>query len=363
MQSSRIALPTDYRMAMARSKSVLKRTPEDKLVEVDKVLQDQLKEGIIEDTPFLQRREQRLKKFPEDEVKRVHYLPHSWIQERTKIRIGYDGSAETKTGFCSNDLAHKGMNLTKVMIGLLLNFRIQKVVLTADSQSAYLQIALNELDRDATRFLGIKNIKDPRTNKQNLRYLRFARVPFGINASPFLLNMVLQQHFSEDVNNEWARIGQEKFYVDNFVLSVPTSLATMQVYEYMNEKLREIRMNLRDWATNDEVVLRAIPKEKRERSGEGTIKVLRIMWNKKTDTISCKMNGSLSQEDTKRNVLKFLASIYDPLNLFAPCLLDMKIFLLYERVGKINMNVTICFTGRVDKIKNGIIRDPKHNFT
>ncbi len=326
-KDTKTPLPTNYRMAMARLKSILERTPEDKLVEIDKVLQEQLKEGIIEVAPFPKREEQRINKLQEDEVKRVHYLPHRWVQERTKIRIVYDASAKTKTGFCLNDLVHKGMNLTKVMIGLLLNFRIQKVVLTADIQGAYLQIELNELDRDATRFLWIKDVKDPKTNQQNLRYLRFARVPFGINASPFLLNMVLQQHFSEDVNNEWARIGQEKFYVDNLVLSVPTSLAAVQVYEYMNERLNEIKMNLRDWATNDDMVFRAIPKEKREKSGEDMIKVLGIMWNKKTDTISCKMNDNLPMEGTKRNVLKFLASIYDPLNLFSPCLLDMKIFL------------------------------------
>ncbi len=135
---------------------------------------------------------------------------------------------------------NKGLNLTKVLIGLLMNFRLYKIALTADIKSAYLQIGLNELDCDATRFLWIKDINGDVKSHHNMRFLRFYRVPFGINASPFLLNMVLQSHFAEDEQNEWSRIGRGKFYIDNFVISVRTYIQAMQVYEYLNEKFNRI---------------------------------------------------------------------------------------------------------------------------
>ncbi len=73
-----------------------------------------------------------------------------------------------------------------------------KLLMTADMKGAYLQIGLNELDRDATRFLWIKDINGDVKSNHNMRFLRFSRISFGINASPFLLNMVLQIHFAED---------------------------------------------------------------------------------------------------------------------------------------------------------------------
>ncbi len=62
-------LPTDYRMAVARLKSVLERSSEEKLVEVHQVILDQLKDNIVEDIPFQPRNQSNVN---QDEVKRVH---------------------------------------------------------------------------------------------------------------------------------------------------------------------------------------------------------------------------------------------------------------------------------------------------
>ncbi len=318
------SLPTNYRMAVARLRSVLERTTPDKLREVNQMILDQLQENIIEDVPFSEKGQDRNRT---KEMKRTHYLPHRWIQEKTKIRIVYDASAKTKTGISLNDIIHKGPNLTKVLIGQLLNFRLHRIALTADIKGAYLQIGLNELDIDATRFLWVKDIGEDMRSNQNLRFLRFARVPFGVNASAFLLNIVLQHHFSEETQSEYRKIGQNNFYEDNFVISVKNTLEGIRIYEYLTKKLNEIQMNLRDWATNDDRVLQIIPEQKRERTKNNVIKVLGIMWDKTIDMIGCKLDENLPLEGTKRNVLRYVASIYDPLGLFAPCVLGLKIFL------------------------------------
>ncbi len=230
-------LPSNYCMAMARLKSVLLRLSKEKLMEVDQIIQDQLREHIIEEAPI----RQNVSDTPRGgEVHRIHYLPHRWVQEKTKIRVVYDASAKTKTGVSLNDLVYKGQNLTKVMIAQLLNFRLHPVAISADIKGAYLQIGLNEVDRDAIRFLWVNDLTKPAESKSNIKYLRFARVPFGVNASPFLLNMVLQEHFASDPPSELTTMARENFYVDNFVVSVPSMVKAMSVYEYLTQKFNDI---------------------------------------------------------------------------------------------------------------------------
>ncbi len=248
---------------MARLKLVITRSSMEKLREVDSIIREQLVEHIVEEAPQLKNRGQSLKNMP---VRRIHYLPHRWVQEKTKIRVVYDASAKTKTGHSLNDLVHKGRNLTRVLIRQLVNFRLHEVALSADIKSAYLQIGVNEADRDALRFLWVKDLNQEVDAKENLWYLRFARVPFGVNASPFLLNMVLQEHIWKDTTHEFSQIAKQSFYVDNFLISVKTPIEARHVYDYMNTKLDEIGMNLRDWATNDRQVFKAIPFNKRHRS-------------------------------------------------------------------------------------------------
>ncbi len=230
-------LPSNYRMAVARLKSVLLRSSKEKLLEVDQIIQDQLQEHVIEEAPMRQNVGETLKG---GEVHRIHYLPHRWVQEKTKIRVVYDASVKTKTGVSLNDLVYKGQNLTKLIITQLLNFRLHPVAISVDIKGAYLQIGLNEVDRDATRFLWVNDLNKSIEGKNNIKYLRFARVPFGVNASPFLLNMVLQEHFASDPPSELSTMARENFYVDNFVASVQDMVKAMSVYEYLTRKLNDI---------------------------------------------------------------------------------------------------------------------------
>ena len=78
-------------------------------------------------------------------------------------------------------------------MGILLRLRKHKVALVADIEKAFLQISVADRDRDALRFLWID---DPMKADPEIVTLRFARVPFGVTSSPFLLNATLQYHSS-----------------------------------------------------------------------------------------------------------------------------------------------------------------------
>jgi len=237
----------------------------------------------------------------------------------------FNASAHIKGGPSLNSLIHKGPPLQENIVKLLVNFRLHEIAITADIEKAFLQISLNEVDRDVVRFLWIKDITKPASGN-NIIYFRFSRVPFGVNSSPYLLNMVIQEHLSTQPANEWHLLAQERFYVDNLVVSVRDVNSAVNLFTSLVSKLKAIKMNLRDWTSNNQEFVKALPSELKD-TQVGNISILGVPWDRTQDKISVKMNVDGPTLATKRNILKFLASIYDPLGLVGPCTLKLKIFL------------------------------------
>ena len=66
-----------------------------------------------------------------------------------------------------------------------------KIGIVADIKQAFLQIFVDDNDRDSTRFLWFENIND--TGSKIVIYC-FTRAVFGRTLSPFLPNATLQHH-------------------------------------------------------------------------------------------------------------------------------------------------------------------------
>jgi len=305
-------LPSNFRVAKARLTSMVQHSKLELLDACDKVFKEYLDLGIIEKAPL-------------NSPYKKHYLPHRGIYQKNKIRVVFDGSSKTKTTFSINELIHKGPNLQENIVKLLLNFRLHAVGITADIEKAFLQVGLNEVDRDSVRFLWVKDITKP-AERDNIIHLRFARVPFGINSSPYLLNIVINEHLSSSPANEWHLLAKERFYVDNLVVSVSDTGSAINLFQSLIAKFNGISMNLRDWASNDPDFIGSLPEKLIEKK-EGLISILGIMWDREYDNFFVKLNTDCPTVPTKRNVLKFLASIFDPLGYFSPSTLQLKVFL------------------------------------
>ena len=76
----------------------------------------------------------------------------------------------------------------------LLRFRCEKIALIADIKQAFLQIEVNQSYRDFLRFLWYDFIT---ADNPSIVAFRFARILFGLNSSPFLVQGTLQMHMSK----------------------------------------------------------------------------------------------------------------------------------------------------------------------
>ena len=127
----------------------------------------------------------------ENDLGRVHYLPHHAVvrrdKETTKVRLVYDTTTHLD-GPSLNDCLHVGPKLNQKILDILLRFRVHRVVVIADIDKAFLMMSMARKDRDFLRFL---LFKDALADQCHLMELRFTLVVFGVSSCPFLLNATL----------------------------------------------------------------------------------------------------------------------------------------------------------------------------
>ena len=243
-------LPANYNLSKSRLSSLqnsLNRKDPELITKYNEQLLEQLNLGFIEKVQNLDHHEGVL-----------HYMPHFPVfksdSATTKMRILYDASARMSPKSPSlNDCLHTGPNLMQDLTGILLKFRTHKKAFSADIEKAFLQIELNSLDRDATRFLWLKDINQPVDSKSNLEAYRFCRVLFGATPSPFLLNATIQYHLSQK-NNWVARDLMENMFMDNVITGTDCDNKSLEYYSLSRRYLQEAGMNLRQWTSNSEAV-------------------------------------------------------------------------------------------------------------
>ncbi|VDK40503.1 unnamed protein product, partial [Cylicostephanus goldi] len=312
-------LPTNEAIARKRLTSVLSslKLKPNILQEYEKILQDQLEKGIIEEIP---------NQLPAQGL--LHYIPHQPVvtpkKETTKVRIVFDASSHYKQCPSLNDILHQGPLILPELITLLLRFRIPTYAITADVEKAFLQVHLHEDDRDVTRFFWVHDVTLP-PEGDNVKTLRFTRVTFGLNVSPFLLGRTIQYHLEHsEEDHELAQEIRENLYVDNLILSAQTLEEARIKASRARAIFEHMKMNLREFASNDTQLKETLPEEACAKTT--TMKLLGIKWETKLDTLSICCEIPPTKTVTKRIIARQIASVYDPFGWLTPLLTKPKRF-------------------------------------
>ena len=101
-----------------------------------------------------------------------------------------------------------------MIFDVMARFRAHKVAFTADIEKALLYVAIMPEHRDYLRFLCVNDIL---TDNPLLVIMRFTRVVFGVNSSPFLLHGTLCHHLNSyiDKDPEFVEEVVRSLYVDD----------------------------------------------------------------------------------------------------------------------------------------------------
>ena len=178
----------------------------------------------------------------------------------------FDASSKaTKESLSLNDCLYSGPALTPTIFKILLRFREREITLVGDIEKAFLNIRVQEQDRNALRFLSIESFEkdDP-----ELLLYRFCQVVFGVNSSPFLLNATVRHHISQySLDAEFVENLLNSFCVDDLVSGERILEKCLLLYEKSKKCLSEEGFNLRKWISNLPQLLELI-REDRTRTKE-----------------------------------------------------------------------------------------------
>lgn len=265
----------------------------------------------------------------------IFYLPHRPVVRTeslsTKIRPVFDASASGPNCVSLNDCLFSGPNLLPDLVEILIRFRRWPIAVTGDIQKAFLQIQLVKEDRDVHRFL----LPKP---DGKVRVMRFKRVTFGVNCSPFLLNAVIAHHLNKQEDGLVVRDLRDNLYVDDYLSGGDTSIEVCNMIRESTSILSSAGFTLGKWNSNDPLVGSMLVNEFTDKNltGESAVKVLGIKWMAQDDSFSFDgINVPDGIVITKRVVLSYIARLFDPLGLVNPFVMTVKC--LFQELWKLGL--------------------------
>ena len=297
-----------------------------------------------------------------------YYLPHHPVfresSTTTKTRVVFDGSAKSSNGLSLNDILQVGPTVQPDLYSTVLRFRTHQICFTADIAKMYRQILIHPQDRDLQRILWRYSPDDP------VQEYQLNTVTYGTSAAPYLATRCLKK-LAEDNQTEFPRAAQalsQEFYVDDLLSGATTLNEAIQLQQQLTTLLETAGFTLRKWASNSQEFLNTISDEYKASTktlsfdSKDGVTTLGLLWFPDTDHFQVRQNTSAimcpasnssqqvtlqrarpapasntSQQvplqratlhaSTKRQVLRHIASIFDPLGLLSPSVIAYKVFL------------------------------------
>jgi len=264
------------------------------------------------------------------ETPHTWYIPHfavTNVHKPGKIRMVFDAACKSQ-GVSLNSSLLKGPALLNDLPAVLWRFRQQRIAFTADVQEMFHQVKIREADLDSQRFLWRGRNRD----KPVETYVMKAMI-FGATCSPSTAIYVMQKNFEEFMDEfpDIARAIKHNYYMDDYLDSQDTEEAALKRIRDMIEVQRRCGFNLRTWACSSKAVLAQIPTDLRanawkELDADSQLpseRVLGLWWNPESDVFTFRFNEIKFDKQisngkpTKREILKMMASVFDPLGIIA----------------------------------------------
>nr|XP_023013508.1 uncharacterized protein LOC111503442 [Leptinotarsa decemlineata] len=180
-----------------------------------------------------------------------YYLPHHGILKEssitTKLRVVFDGSCPTSSGWSLNDLQYVGPKVQNDIFDILIRFRLYKYVVSADVSKMYRQIWVHPDHRPLQLILW----RD--TPNEALTTYQLNTVTYGTTSAPYLAIKCLNQLAIQNQTNYpiASKTILSDFYVDD-LLTGSNDLEELQGRcKDISSILRSANFILRKWSAND----------------------------------------------------------------------------------------------------------------
>ncbi|XP_055612541.1 uncharacterized protein LOC129759158 [Uranotaenia lowii] len=284
-----------------------------------------------------------IRKLTQDEISakypRVWYLPIFPVvnpNKPEKLRMVWDAAAKSH-GISLNSVLLKGPDQLNSLFSVLLKFREYKTAFSGDIREMYHQVLIDKTDQQCQRFLW----KDDRSSSSPSEYIMCV-MTFGASCSPSSAQYVkninaqkFQTRFPEAVD-----VIINRHYVDDALVSVEMEEDAIRIAKEVYEIHRSGGFEIRNWISNSRRFLNALPGPQTQEkslslsSELATEKILGMYWDTASDSFKFKLSNRHDPEllngdrvPTKREILRTLMMIFDPLGLIGNVLMYLKVIL------------------------------------
>lgn len=281
---------------------------------------------------------------------KIWYLPHFPVvnpNKPKKLRIVFDAAARSN-GVSLNDCLLTGPDLYNSLNVILLNFRIKKYAFTADIKEMFLQIKVRDEDTSAQRILWRGTDK----NKEAEIY-EITVVFFGSVSGPCLAQEAKNRnaaHFMEEFPEAFKAI-TEQHYMDDYLGNADTAEEAKKLISDVITVHKKGGFTICNWIANNKEILQNVDDEMKadiqknlEKCYVNTLekcdvntaeKILGVLWDPLKDNFQFDAKFHKIEKDilantrkpTKREVLRVVMSVFDPLGFLSNFMVQGKILL------------------------------------
>ncbi|XP_040173682.1 uncharacterized protein LOC120906234 [Anopheles arabiensis] len=271
---------------------------------------------------------------PVDDNKPHCYIPHHAVVKETstttKVRVVFDASCKTTSGYSLNDTLLIGPTVQDDLLTIILRFRKHAVAIVADVENMYRQIRHCENDRNLLRIRYRECPSDP------ISTYELQTVTYGTATAPFLATRTLQQ-IAHDHKQQYPLAVDpvlHDFYVDDLLTGAEDVVEAVGMRTQITQMLESAGFLLKKWASNVSEALEGVPsddlaiKPVLDWQEDQAISTLGLVWEPSNDMLRFRVDlPRPAQELTRSLVLSYTARIFDPLGLLGPTVILAKLFL------------------------------------
>ncbi|XP_037029336.1 uncharacterized protein LOC119069388 [Bradysia coprophila] len=264
-----------------------------------------------------------------------------------KVRIVWDGAAKVMK-ISLNSVLLTGPDQLIPLPDILRRFRERLIAMIGDIKEMYHQIKVIKADQNAQRFLW----RDGDSSRKPDVYVMLV-VSFGLTCSPSQAQFIKNKNALEFIKEfpEAVNTIINNHYVDDMLDSEHTVDAAEKRIKEVKFIHQEGGFEIRNFISNSKELLRRIGENTESGNRNmnisvelGTERVLGMFWNMETDCFTFSLKFTRINENilfgkqcpTKREVLRTLMSVFDPLGLLANYLIHIKI--LIQHIWRSNVD-------------------------
>ncbi|GFS70012.1 integrase catalytic domain-containing protein [Trichonephila clavipes] len=259
-----------------------------------------------------------------------YYIPHHSVYKpektSTPLRVVFDASAKTTSGFSLNSILLNGGIIQQDLFSIVSRFRKHEYAFSADIKKMYRQILVDPNQRDLQRIMWKTSADAP------IKTYKLATVTYGIVSAPFLATRTLRALADEEKAEfpDAADVICNDSYMDDILSGESTLQGAKKLQTRLSQLLQRRGFELHKWVSNSPELLKDLSASSYvfdKEFQDDPVKTLGMLWDPKVDCLTYKVKISDKVNFSKRDVLSEIARLYDPLGLIGPIVTKAKIFI------------------------------------